>query len=55
MADKKIERLNDEIVIDGKDVERAQRLAEKRHGDEGLTEDTIRINSDETLTIAPKR
>ena len=49
----KVTRVDDEIIIDSEDVERAQRLAGKRHGHE--TETTIRISSDETLTLPPEK
>lgn len=49
----KVTRVDDEIVIDSEDVERARRLAEKRHGDDRRAETTIRLSSDETLTVPP--
>ncbi|MBD5214209.1 MAG: hypothetical protein HDS75_05250 [Bacteroidales bacterium] len=55
MDKQKVTRVDDEIVVDSEDVERAQRLAEKRHGADPEVETTIRISSDETLTVPPEK
>ena len=54
MEKKHIQHVDDEVVIDSQDVERAQELSMKRHGSDPRAEETIRVSTDETLTVHPK-
>lgn len=52
---KEVKRIVDEIVVDGRDVERAQRLAMKRGKNINNKEErTVRIAADEILTTPPE-
>ena len=54
MEKKHIQHVDDEVVIDSQDVERAQELSMRRHGIDSRAEETVRVSSDETLTVHPK-